>query len=968
MKQARKLLAMFIASTFILIIITAVAPPVKRIAESPDVLSSTTVELGVAGATDTIATVRSAIQEAIDGFSGSGGQVYVTGSFTATGSQSPPMPINVANGIRLDWQAATNLLIEVTNGRFEVNGGSIASITARGYTSLAITDGIVGPVQTPAVNLSDNVTLFVTGGEIRGGSGIAIWSNNNAMTSISGGLVTSFHVLGDQGTIGLRNNSTLTITGGTVRNTETHMPNTSVIAVRDDSRVSVSGEALIVASTQASMRAINVLNNGIVNITGGSITHSSINTGARAINSGGNSQVFIHGGEITVNHSSARFSTASNGVIIETAYETPATYEYGTSTDLTIHPDTALIRWDTVNNSHGFSFERGTNRGFTHVRNVTVTGTPAPIERIVTFNTNGGTFQNASDATRRFVFQGFDAHTVGTLPTPAKVNYTFNGWYLDEEFTTRALPTTPVTDDMTIYARWTIITRTLRLETSQSSVSTINVSTTTRNQGAEIPISAGNNPTNHIFTHWSASPAVTFADASSPNTTFVMPASNVTVSANYGRIQHQLTVNSFSENATASGLRGQGLSVTVTAGTAPPNHRFVNWVADGITLTDSQRRSTSISFTMPARPVTLTAVFEAVTANVTVVSSGGGASQGGQHNQGSTVQISAGVPPTDYRFVRWTTGNSSVNFANANSPDTSFVMPGGSVTVTAVFERYRHEVTVSSVGFGSSSESFMQGRGITVEVFAGNPPANYRFAQWIAISIPEGVTLSDSANPRTSFTMPNNDVALIAMFERISLTVTFYPNGGSAVSPMTIAPGGTLTTLPAPTRHGYKFMGWYSTSNFMSESRITGTTVVLGDLLLWARWETDTSADNPCTGCNIHPCVCPPVPPPQLCETCGFENCLCFELPSLFCPECRFMICMCNATKPEPPPPMVSRTTITAVCEVCNIEKTWTVTVVIATCPDTWAISVAARTSVKFDSDGQLLESCENSNLLVMEI
>ncbi|MCL2560218.1 MAG: CAP domain-containing protein [Turicibacter sp.] len=62
-----------------------------------------------------------------------------------------------------------------------------------------------------------------------------------------------------------------------------------------------------------------------------------------------------------------------------------------------------------------------------------------------------------------------------------------------------------------------------------------------------------------------------------------------------------------------------------------------------------------------------------------------GGNGGGLFSAGAVVPVNA-IVPIGYRFVRWT-GPASVNFANANQMNTTFVMPQTSVTITAEFER-----------------------------------------------------------------------------------------------------------------------------------------------------------------------------------------------------------------------------------------------------------------------------------------
>ncbi|MDR2497025.1 MAG: Ig-like domain-containing protein, partial [Tannerellaceae bacterium] len=54
--------------------------------------------------------------------------------------------------------------------------------------------------------------------------------------------------------------------------------------------------------------------------------------------------------------------------------------------------------------------------------------------------------------------------------------------------------------------------------------------------GATVSISAGTAPAGYQFSHWTASPSLTFANAGSPSTSFTMPANAVTVTAHFSAI------------------------------------------------------------------------------------------------------------------------------------------------------------------------------------------------------------------------------------------------------------------------------------------------------------------------------------------------------------------------------------------------------------------------------------------------
>ncbi|MGN1168480.1 MAG: InlB B-repeat-containing protein [Acutalibacteraceae bacterium] len=69
-------------------------------------------------------------------------------------------------------------------------------------------------------------------------------------------------------------------------------------------------------------------------------------------------------------------------------------------------------------------------------------------ESIVTFNSNGGTAENGS----KTVASG---QPVGTLPTPTREGYTFDGWFTALSGGTKVTENTTVNSNVTYYAHWT---------------------------------------------------------------------------------------------------------------------------------------------------------------------------------------------------------------------------------------------------------------------------------------------------------------------------------------------------------------------------------------------------------------------------------------------------------------------------------------------------------------------------------
>jgi uncharacterized repeat protein (TIGR02543 family) len=200
------------------------------------------------------------------------------------------------------------------------------------------------------------------------------------------------------------------------------------------------------------------------------------------------------------------------------------------------------------------------------------------------------------------------------------------------------------------------------------------------------------------FVEWTA-PAGTFGDESAAETTFTMPAQNVTVTAHFG-LAYNLTMAAdpvgFGEaiDVGAKGAYTAGATVSIKA-VANPSYGFVDWSAN-TTVTFGDAAAEETTFTMPAQAVTVTAHF-GLAYNLTMAAdpvSGGEAidvGAKGAYAAGTTVSIKA-EPATGYGFANWT-ADPTVTFDDATADETTFTMLAQVVTVTAHFE----EVSPSEV-------------------------------------------------------------------------------------------------------------------------------------------------------------------------------------------------------------------------------------------------------------------------------
>jgi len=133
-------------------------------------------------------------------------------------------------------------------------------------------------------------------------------------------------------------------------------------------------------------------------------------------------------------------------------------------------------------------------------------------------------------------------------------------------------------------------------------------------EGATVTVTAGDPESGYYFSGWSASPSVTFSVSTSP-ATFTMPASNVTITANYSEIISSTFTYTTSGSGSITCLTASDASVasgTEISMTAVPSSEYVfkGWTATAGSFSDPYALTTT--FTMPAEAATVTATFAQV--------------------------------------------------------------------------------------------------------------------------------------------------------------------------------------------------------------------------------------------------------------------------------------------------------------------------------------------------------------------
>jgi uncharacterized repeat protein (TIGR02543 family) len=293
------------------------------------------------------------------------------------------------------------------------------------------------------------------------------------------------------------------------------------------------------------------------------------------------------------------------------------------------------------------------------------------------------------------------------------------------------------------------------------------------------------------------------------------------------------TISFDSNGGTAVAAISQARGSIVATPTAPAKAGcvFVGW------YTTSRLKIPYIFTTMPDADITLYAKWAVGTCTVTFDGNGAPSSSAAVTVAcGATLGASMPKDPTrtGYVFSRWNTrpDGTGASFGSATP------VPND-ITVYAVWTPRTLTVTFRTAGCGGTETTWCT-RTVNYGSTATTPTApvrtGYALDGWYTGARP--AVRWDFSTPITS------DLVLYARWAE-SHTISFDCDGGTRVSPICQAWGSAVATPPAPTRNGYVFAGWYTTSRL--ETPYVFTTMPNEDITLHAKWVRGHS------GCDRNP-------------------------------------------------------------------------------------------------------------------
>lgn len=244
---------------------------------------------------------------------------------------------------------------------------------------------------------------------------------------------------------------------------------------------------------------------------------------------------------------------------------------------------------------------------------------------------------------------------------------------------------------------------------------------------------------------------------------------------------------------------------------------FTKWESEDMKFVDPQ--NLTLSFLMPEKDVTVSALFSQITYRFRVNTGKGGtvSVEGKSANAEGYYECTGGEEidliaeaEDDYAFGMWT-GTSGVSFSDPTASSTTLLTPASDFTLKAEFISLVKKITVISTEGGSvREEGEFEYRVDDVIDLSAVPEEGYVFAGW-ECSDRDGV-FADSTARTTSFTVPGKDCTVTAHFQKGGYKLTLAQTiGGKAVGEDGNYEMGQTVILEAIPEEGYVFSSWKCT-------------------------------------------------------------------------------------------------------------------------------------------------------------
>ena len=430
----------------------------------------------------------------------------------------------------------------------------------------------------------------------------------------------------------------------------------------------------------------------------------------------------------------------------------------------------------------------------------------------LTYDSNGGsTCSPASKSVEK-------GESWGTLCTPTKTGYTFDGWNTKKDGTGNVVTSSSeVTGNITVYAKWNT-NYTITYNTNGGTA--CNPTTLTQESGKKWGTLCTTTKTGYTFAGWKDQSGNTV-------TKDTVCSKNLTLTAQWTSKGYKLTYdnNGGTGCTTTSGSYDKAWGTLCTP--TRTGYNFTGWTKDGTAVTKD---------TICKGNITAVANWAIKSYKLNYNDNGGtGCSTKSITKSYNTAWGTLCTPTrTGYSFVGWKNGSTTVTSTSKATAD---------ITVTAQWTANSYKLSYNdNGGSGCSSKSITK----TYNTAWGTlctptAPAGKTFGGWYS-----------GSTQITSTSKATGNITVTAQWNNSSYKLSYNDNGGSGCSSKSITKTyntawGTLCTPTAPT--GKTFGGWYNGS-----TKITSTSKATANITVTAQWNTATYKlsynDNGGSGCS----------------------------------------------------------------------------------------------------------------------
>ena len=435
----------------------------------------------------------------------------------------------------------------------------------------------------------------------------------------------------------------------------------------------------------------------------------------------------------------------------------------------------------------------------------------------ISYELNGGTNNPSNPATYNYESDSIN------LASPSRTGYTFQGWYTTSTFEEQSVITTipnHSTGDVTLYAKWEIVNYDITYNLAGGTNNPNNPAT--YNYEDDDIVLLEPSKTGYAFTGWVDANSNPVAKINKHSTGDVAVTATWEI-VNYD-ISYELNGGINGDNPSTYNYES---STIVLANPSKTGYTFLGW------YTTSTFEEESVITSIPNHStgdVALYAKWNDGNEYTITLNPNGGSVNPTQVNVKYDNEYNLPAPTkTGYTFTGWVDESSQAVSSNGTWNVDS------SKTLTATWEITQYSITYELDGGTNNPSNPATYNYESDSINLADPSkTGYTFLGWYTTSTfdPESV-ITSIANHSTG------DKKLYAKWEIITYSITYELNGGTnGANPATYSYEDSTISLKDPSKTGYSFQGWFTTSTFEEESVITSIpNHSIGNITLYAKWE-----------------------------------------------------------------------------------------------------------------------------------